>query len=37
LYPGQAAVEFRAIIHDAISRPFYSEWQEVPLAEKAAV
>lgn len=32
-YPGQASVPLRAIMHDAISRPFYSDWQDVSLAE----
>lgn len=33
-YPGHASVELRAVIHDAISRPFYSDWQAVPLTEQ---
>jgi len=28
-----ASVAIRGVIWDAISRPFYSEWQDVPLAE----
>jgi hypothetical protein len=35
-HAGEASVELRAVIFDALSRPFYSEWVTVPLTEEEA-
>jgi hypothetical protein len=35
-HPGETSVEMRASIFDAISRPFYSDWQDVSLTEETA-
>lgn len=28
-------IEIRAVVHDAINRPFYSDWQKVDLTKSA--